>query len=177
MRSQSNRSLKDFGGSDYAKGRPPIVQALWIAISGLIVMRWWCPGTLRLTILRMFGAEIGDNVLIRHRVRIHWPWKLRVGDSSWIGEGAWILNLEPVEIGQDVCISQDAFICTGSHHFDSPTFEFDNGSISIEDGVWIAAKSTVLRGVRIGANSLIGAASVVARDVPADSRVLGSRLV
>ncbi|WP_115948473.1 putative colanic acid biosynthesis acetyltransferase [Rhodococcus wratislaviensis] len=148
-----------------------------MAVSGLVVMHWWCPRRLRIWILRAFGAEIGNDVLIRHRVRIHWPWKLSVGNSSWIGEGAWILNLESVSIGNDVCISQDALICTGSHDFNSSTFEFDNGRIFIEDGVWIAARATILRGVRIGENSLIGATALVASDTPAYSRVLGPHSV
>ena len=173
--SSSERSLKDFRGTGYDKGRSPAIQILWLAVSGLIVMRWWCPRALRIGILRMFGAHIGTNVLIRHRVRIHWPWKLTVGNSSWIGEGVWILNLESVEIGNDVCISQDAMLCTGSHDFRSPTFEFDNGSIVVEDGVWIAAKSTVLRGVRVGANSLVGATALVTRDVKPGSKILAPR--
>ncbi len=92
-----------------------VTQALWLFVSGAVFMRWWCPAKLRVTILRAFGAEVGENVLVRHRVRIHWPWKLDIGDNSWIGEGAWLLNLEPITIGSNVVISQDALICTGSH--------------------------------------------------------------
>ncbi|GAA2064434.1 hypothetical protein GCM10009722_27270 [Williamsia deligens] len=65
-------------------------------------------------ILRAFGASIGHGVVFRHNVRVHWPWRLTIGDNSWIGEGAWILNLERVHIGDDVCISQDVLLCTGS---------------------------------------------------------------
>jgi putative colanic acid biosynthesis acetyltransferase WcaF len=97
---------------------------------------------------------------------------LIVGNNTWIGEGAWILNLEPVEIGNDVCISQDVLVCTGSHDFRSPTFEFDNGRIVIEDGVWLAARSTVLRGVRIGRNSLVGATALVTRDIAPNSKAI-----
>ncbi|WP_241988658.1 putative colanic acid biosynthesis acetyltransferase [Cryobacterium breve] len=118
-------------------------------------------------LLRLFGATVGDNVLIRHRVRIHWPWKLVVGDNSWIGEEVWILNLEPVVIGSDVCISQGVLLCTGSHDRTSQTFEFDNAPIVVEDGAWIAARATVLRGSRIGHDSVIGATALVTGNVPA----------
>lgn len=164
-----SRNLSGFTGAGYVVGRPRVVQALWLLVSGTVVTRWWCPARVRVAILRAFGADIGAGVLIRHRVRVHWPWKLVVGSNSWIGEGSWVLNLEPVVIGHDACISQDVLLCTGSHLRDSPTFEFDNAPIAIGDGVWLCARAVVLRGVRIGAGAVVGANCVVARDVPADS--------
>lgn len=169
------RSLAGFTGAGYDKGRPVHIQALWLAISGLVLTRWWCPGRVRVAILRAFGATIADNVLIRHRVRIHWPWKLTVGADTWIGEDTWILNLEPVTIGSDVCISQAVLLCTGSHDRRSPTFEFDNAPIVIEDGAWVAARATVLRGVTVGADAVVGATALVTADVPAGTTVLAPR--
>ena len=169
------RSLSGFTGSGYVKGRSAPVRAAWLAVSGLVVTRWWCPNVARVWLLRAFGARIGTGCLIRHRVRIHWPWKLVVGDHSWIGEDAWILNLEPVTLGDDVCISQAVLLCTGSHSPHSPTFEFDNGPIVIRDGVWIAARSTVLRGVEIGERAIIGATALVTHDVAPDAVVLAPR--
>jgi len=158
-------SLAGFTGAGYEKGRGPLTQILWFTVSGLLLSHWWCPNALRCTVLRWFGAEIGPGTLIRHRVRIHWPWKLVIGADTWVGEGAWILNLEPVTIGDDVCISQDVLLCTGSHDRRSPTFEFDNAPIRIADGAWIAARATVLRGTSIGANAVVGATALVTSDV------------
>ena len=141
------RRLSGFTGAGYDKGRPVGVQIAWLLSQSLLLMHWWCPMSVRIAMLRRFGAEIGEGVLVRHRVRIHWPWKLRIGDDSWIGEGVWILNLEPVVIGSNVCVSQDVLLCTGSHDRHSPTFEFDNAPITIEDDAWVAARATVLRGV------------------------------
>ena len=141
-------------------------------ISGLVTERWWCPAGLRIAILRAFGATIGSGVNLRHGVRIHWPWKLTVGNDSWIGERVWILNLEPVTVGADVCVSQDVLLCTGSHDHRSPTFEFDNAPIRIEDGAWVAARATVLRGVTVGADSVVGAAALVVSDVGPGTTVL-----
>ena len=109
------RDLSGFTGAGYDKGRNVVWQAAWMLVSGVLTTRWWCPLTLRIAVLRAFGATIGRGVLIRHNVKIHWPWKLTVGDNSWIGEEAWILNLEPVTIGSDTCISQAVLLCTGSH--------------------------------------------------------------
>ncbi|MFI5509961.1 DapH/DapD/GlmU-related protein [Mycobacterium sp. NPDC051804] len=166
------RSLSGFTGAGYDKGRSVLVQIAWLASSGMVVTRWWCPNRLRLAILRAFGAQIGKGTLIRHRVRVHWPWKLVVGENTWIGEGVWILNLEPVSIGDDVCISQEALLCTGSHQRRSPTFEFDNAPIRIGDGAWIAVRSTILRGVTVGEDAVVGATALVTSDVPPGALVL-----
>ncbi|TSE00410.1 putative colanic acid biosynthesis acetyltransferase [Skermania sp. ID1734] len=172
-----NRSLAGFTGRGYDKGRGVVVQILWLVVSGAVVTRWWCPLRLRLWILEAFGASIGRGTLIRHRVRIHWPWKLVVGQDSWIGEDTWILNLEPVTVGDNVCISQSVLLCTGSHDRHSPTFEFDNAPITIGDGVWIATRATLLRGVKVGDRSVIGATALITDDVPSDTLMVAPRAV
>ncbi len=159
-------SLRGFRGDGYDKGRSKLVQALWFACMNLVWAKWWCPPRARPAILRLFGAEVGTNVFIRHRVRVLWPWKLTVGDDVWIGEDAWLLDLEPITIGHDVCVSQGAFLCTGSHDRRSPTFEYDNGPIAVEPGSWIGARATVLRGVTVGAGAVVAAGAVVRTDVP-----------
>lgn len=166
------RSLRGFTGEGYDRGRGVLWQILWLAVQSAVLTRWWCPGSVRVAVLRGFGAQIGADVIIRHRVRIHWPWKLSVGDGAWIGEGSWILNLEPVRIGDDTCISQEVFLCAGSHHFDHPTFEFDNATITIGSRTWIAARATVLRGVTIGDDVLVGACALVAKDLEDGVRAL-----
>lgn len=169
--------LSNFTGDGYNKGRSRLVCALWMTVSSTVFRAWWCPSRVRVLILRAFGARIGTEVLIRHRVRIHWPWKLSVGSNVWIGEGVWILNLEPVEIGSNVCVSQDVMLCTGSHDFYSHDFHFDNGSIVIEDSTWLALKVVVLRGVTIGKGSLVGACALVAKSLPPASRVAAAASV
>ncbi|GAA3298044.1 hypothetical protein GCM10020295_32650 [Streptomyces cinereospinus] len=121
--------------------------------------------------LRAFGARVGRRVLIRRGVRVHWPWRLSVGDDVWIGEDAWLLNLEQITIGNDVCVSQGALLCTGSHQHHHPTFEFDNGPIRLEPGAWVAARSVVLRGVTVGRGAVVGASAVARRDVAAGAVV------
>ena len=148
------------------RGEPSTSRRCGCLASGLLVQPWWAPGRLR--------VEIADGVLVRHRVRIHWPWKLSIGEDSWIGEATWILNLEPVRIGRDVCVSQGVLLCTGSHDRRSPTFEFDDAPIEIEDGAWVAARATVLRGVTVGHVATVGATALVTHDVDADSVLLAA---
>lgn len=168
----ARRSLAGFRGEGYDKGRGVTWQAAWQLASAVVVMPWFVPVRVRIAVLRAFGARIGSGVNLRSGVRVHWPWKLEIGDDSWIGERAWILNLEPVTIGADVCISQDVLLCAGSHDRRSPTFEFDNAPIRIHDGAWVAARATVLRGVTIGEDAVVGATALVTRDVPAHATVL-----
>lgn len=167
----AKRSLAARRGKPYDKGRGVFAQALWVAMSTIVFKQVWCPNRLRCAILRWFGGEIGSGVLIKQQVNVQWPWKLTIGDNSWVGVGADLYNLEHITIGSDVCVSQYVFLCAGSHDRHSPTFEFDNGPIVVEDGVWLCARSMVLRGVRIGANSVVGATALVATDVPPDSLV------
>src|SRR5262245_15714173 len=130
-----------------------------------MLRRWWCPNRLRISVIRMFGGRIGERTLIRHNVKIHWPWKLTIGSDCWIGEETWILNLEPVVIGDNTCLSQGVLLCTGSHDRRSPKFAYDNAATSDGDGVWIAARATILRGVTIGDRAVVGATSLVASDI------------
>lgn len=169
--SGSNWSLAARRGRPYDKGRGFVPQALWVGVSTLVFTQVWCPNRLRLAILRWFGAQVGTGVLVKHRVRIQWPWKLSIGNDSWVGTDAELYNIDDIVIGSDVCISQHVYVCTGSHDRHSPSFDFDNGPITIENGVWLCARSTILRGVTIGARSVVGAGSLVTRDVPADSVV------
>jgi putative colanic acid biosynthesis acetyltransferase WcaF len=152
-----------------------MVQAAWFTVQNLFFYKWWLPAALRPLILRIFGADIGHGVFIRHRVRVLWPWKLTVGDNSWIGEDAWILNLEPVRIGHDVCVSQGVFLCTGSHDIASPTFEYDNAPITIRDEAWLGAQAMILRGVTIGRGAVIAARSRVSSDVIPESVLRSTR--
>src|SRR5215207_5432097 len=169
------RSLAQFKGTGYSKGRPVVVQAIWFAVQPMVFSQWWLPAAFRSIILRLFGAQIGNAVLIRHRVRVLWPWKLCIGDNCWIGEDAWILNLEPVTIGHDVCISQGV-LCAGGHDMTSPTFEYDNGPIAIADEVWLGAQAMVLRGVTVRKGAVVAARCKVSDDVSPGSLLTTSGL-
>jgi hypothetical protein len=109
------------GRPDLDRGRSGWVEALWYLLKCaffLSALPW--PAGLKCGLLRRFGAKIGSGVYIKPRVNIHFPWKLEIGDHSWIGEEVFLLNLEPIVIGSHCCISQRAFLCTGNHDFRRP---------------------------------------------------------
>lgn len=159
------RDLSTFTLAGYDKGRPKAVQAAWLTVQNLVFSAWWCPAALRVALLRAFGARIGAGVLIRHRVRVLWPWKLTIGDQAWIGEGAWLLNLEPITIGANACVSQEALLCTGNHDYRADDFRYRNAPIHVGDGAWVGARAIVLPGVHVGTEAVVAAGTTVSRDV------------
>lgn len=122
---------------------------------------------IKILLLRLFGAKVGTGVVIKPRVNIKHPWRLVVGENVWIGEGVWIDNLVKVEIGSNVCISQEALLLTGSHDYTDRKFRLTLGEIHLEDGVWIAANVVVCPGVRCARNAVITVGSVLRKDAEA----------
>ena len=132
------------------------------------------PSFLKRTILRIFGAEIGKGVVIKPCINIKYPWMLSVGNHSWIGEGVWIDCLGNVNIGANCCISQGAFLLCGNHNFSVSSFDLIVGDITLEDGVWLGAKSIVTTGVTCHTHSVLSAGSVTSKDLEAYSIYRGN---
>jgi putative colanic acid biosynthesis acetyltransferase WcaF len=97
------------------------------------------PSGFKRWLLQLFGAKMGKGVVIKPRVNIHMPWKLVVGNYVWIGEEVFILNFEKITIGDNVCVSQRAFLCGGNHDFGVPSMPYRNGPITLQDGSWVGA--------------------------------------
>lgn len=131
----------------------------------------------RIMALRLFGAEIGSNVKIRGRCRVHFPWNLSVGNNTWIGEEVWFINHEKVAIGSNVCISQRTVICSSGHDYQRANFGYEHRPIFIKDGAWLCLDAKVLPGVRIGTCSVVASGEVVRNSVPDYSMLIGGRLI
>jgi putative colanic acid biosynthesis acetyltransferase WcaF len=154
--------LDRFQNRGFERGRSRLTEALWLLLQGLLVDSW-IPGSMhRIAILRLFGAKIGRGVVIKPHVRVKFPWRLEIGDYSWIGEGVWIDNLAGVTIGSHCCISQGAYLCTGSHDWSLETFDLITRPIVLEDHVWLCARCAVGPGVRArqGAVLTLGSTAV-----------------
>lgn len=132
------------------------------------------PSELRVALLRAFGARIGQGVVVRSNVNVTFPWRLEVGDYVWFGEEVIVLSLAEVSIESHVCLSQRAFLCTGSHDFRAPKFDLVTKPIVIRRRSWVAAQSFIAPGVEIGEESMIAAGSVVLENVPPKSLVRGN---
>lgn len=137
----------------------------WAVVELLLVSNpWQISSRIRVGALRRFGAVIGDGVIFRPRTRVRFPWKLRIGENSWIGEGVWIHNQNNVHIGSNAVVSQDTFITTGSHDI-RRDMALRTRPVVIEDGAWVTARCIVLGGSRIGRSAVVGPGSVVSGDV------------
>jgi putative colanic acid biosynthesis acetyltransferase WcaF len=159
--------LSKYDNSWYKPGRNVFVRACWILFNALFVQCNWNPSShLRVFLLRLFGAKIGRGVVIKPGVNIKYPWHLSLGNHVWIGENVWIDNHTLVSIGNHTCISQGAYLLTGNHHYGQTSFDLIVKSITIEDGVWIGAKSTVCPGITCHSHSVLTLTSVATRDLP-----------
>ena len=149
------------------RGRSLLYEGMWYGVKCLFFLSplpW--PGSLRRTLLRCFGATIGEGVVVKPRVNIHFPWKLEVGDHVWIGEEVNLLNFEPIVIHQHACVSQRSFLCTGNHNYRDPSFSYCNAPIAIRAGAWVGAQAFVGPGSTIGSEAVVCAGSVVTGDIP-----------
>jgi putative colanic acid biosynthesis acetyltransferase WcaF len=117
-------------------------------------------------LLRCFGARLGTRCHIYASAKIWAPWNLECGPLACISNDAEIYNPVTVVLGEGVVVSQGAFLCAASHDYKDPTFPVIHGPIVLGKRAWVAARAIVLMGVTIGEGSVIGAGSVVTRDVP-----------
>ena len=167
--------LRDYDNSDFDRGAPGWKEALWMLVKcAFFLSSWPWPNSLRIALLRAFGGRVGERVVIRSRVNITFPWRLTLGDDIWIGEEVLILSLAPVLIESDVCLSQRAFLCTGSHAFRKDTFDLVTRPVTIRSGSWLAAGAFIAPGVEIGSGSVVSAGAVVFESVPQSSLVRGN---
>jgi putative colanic acid biosynthesis acetyltransferase WcaF len=137
----------------------------------------WTPKPLngwRLLWLRLFGAKLFGVPFVHQRARIQIPWNLTMHDRSCLGDRANAYSLGPIEIQACATIAQEAYLCTGTHDFSHPEQPLQVMKILIEENAFIGARAFVLPGVTIGKNSVVGACSVVTRDVPAGAIVAGN---
>ena len=151
-----------------------IVQLWWIVQGTLFRMSPQFLYGFRRFLLRLFGAKIGKNVIIRSTVRTTYPWKVSIGDYSWIGDDVVLYSLGEIEIGKNVVVSQKSYLCTGSHDYLKEAFPIFAKKINIEDECWLATDVFVAPGIIIKKGTVVGARSSVYNDLPANKMCIGN---
>ena len=170
-------NLNKFDNSNYHPG-PPWKRLVWYFVNVLCFQNSLSTFSgFKVALLKLFGAKIGQGVVIKPSVNIKYPWFLEIGDHCWIGEGVWIDNLAWVRLGSHVCISQGAMLLTGNHDYKKSTFDLITKEINIEDGCWIGAKSIVCPGVTCQTHAVLSVGSVATQNLAADTIYQGNPAV
>lgn len=160
--------LSEYDNSWYSSTGSKLKEILWYFVGAPLIRSSLLPfSNIRSRLLRLFGAEIARGVVLKPGIRVKYPWLLMVGNHTWIGEDVWIDNLVQVIVGNNACISQGAYLCTGSHDWSDPAFGLRLGPINVEDGAWIGARAMICPGVRIGECAVASAGSIVTKNIPA----------
>jgi putative colanic acid biosynthesis acetyltransferase WcaF len=159
--------LSQYDNSWYHPGGSAAKRILWFFFGQPILRSAWIPFSgMRVKLLQIFGACIGEGVVIKPSVDVKYPWHLVIGDHCWIGEHTWIDNLTTVRIGRNVCVSQGAYLCTGNHDWSDPAFGLMVAPIQLGEGSWVGAKSVLTPGSVLGTAAIVAAGSVVVGTVP-----------
>lgn len=160
-------NLEQYSQPEYAIGRPKWVVLLWWLVQAtLFPLTLHAHHAPRRLLLRWFGAQVGRNTVIRPSARFYYPWKIEIGDHSWIGSDVELYSLDRISIGSHCVVSQKSYLCTGSHDPSDPTFGLITAPIVLGNGVWVAADCFIGPGVTVGANTVVGARSSVFGDLP-----------
>lgn len=167
--------LRRYDQSWYDAGRPKwYILLWWLAQAVVFPLTLHASHGPRCALLRFFGARIGHGVVIRPTARVTYPWKVEIGDYSWIGDDVVLYSLDTIRIGCHCVVSQESYLCTGSHDASDPAFGLTTAPIVIENGAWVATDCFIGPGVTVGANALVGARSSVFGDLPSGYICLGS---
>jgi putative colanic acid biosynthesis acetyltransferase WcaF len=159
-------NLESYNNYPYHPGGNTLKRIVWHYVNAVVFKSTLFPVyALKVAILRLFGAKIGNQVEFKPGVNIKYPWHLNIGNEVWIGENVWIDCLVPVTIGNNVCVSQGAVILTGSHNYKKTSFDLITGSVVLEDGAWIGAAAIVNQGITVGSHAVLTTSSVATKNL------------
>jgi len=160
--------LSRFNNSDFPLGAGIIKRMLWYLTNALFFLNPLFPfRSPKPVLLRLFGAQVGRGVVIHPGVNIKFPWKLSIGDHVWIGQRAWLDNIDQLIIHDNVVISQGAMLILGSHDYKKPDYPTLAGPVVLEEGCWVGAGAMVLGGVTLRSHALLAAGSVAGKNLKA----------
>jgi putative colanic acid biosynthesis acetyltransferase WcaF len=154
--------------SPYPRGEV-IRREFWSLVQATIFR--WSPRPwhgFRARLLRWFGADIPEpaKVVIFPTARIVFPWKLSLAPRAMVGPHVRLYNLAPITLQRGANISQSCHLCSGSHDFLRWSMPLVARPIVIGENAWLGADVFVGPGVAIGELCVVGARSVVVRDLP-----------
>lgn len=143
---------------------------------------WWCfcswtpkpANPWRLFWLKAFGAKIHGRPFVHQRARIQIPWNMVLYHRAALGDRANAYSLDRIEIHAHATVAQEAYLCTGTHAFDNPEKNLVTAPVIIGSHAFIGARAFIMPGVSIGEHAVVGACSVVTKDVLPSTTVRGN---
>ena len=133
----------------------------WRFVNSFLFLNFLVPLSFyRVILLKLFGARIGKNCIIKPNVKIYNPKNLFLGDNVWLGENTDLFTLNKITIENNVVLSQYVYLCTGSHDIKN-NFKTVSGPITIKKNSWICTKSTILKDIVVPENSIIEACTLL----------------
>jgi acetyltransferase-like isoleucine patch superfamily enzyme len=135
-----------------------------------------------LEMLRDGRLELGEHVLFEPGVWLTGPppARIRIGTGSFLNLGVMVASMHLVEIGAHCMFANGCFVTDADHRYDDPVTPVpwqgfsSKGPTRVGDNVWCGANVVITSGVTVGERSVIGANSVVTRDLPARSIAVGA---
>jgi len=162
---EKTQLYKNFNTGNFNIGAPLIKQLLWYVTDILFFRSKMVPfSNILVSLLRLFGAKIGLEVRIKPGIYVKYPWKLTVGNYSWLAD-CYLENLDFIHIGANCCISQQALLMTGNHNYAKVGFDLMTAPIILEDGVWVASSAKVVPGVTLRNHAVLCMDSVATKDL------------
>lgn len=128
----------------------------------------------RLQILKIFGAKISGIPFVDGSARIQIPWHLTLHHRACIGERVVAYNLGEIEVHEGATVAQETYLCTGTHNFDLNNLQLITKKITINKKAFLGVRSMILPGIVVGESSIVGAQSVVTKNVKPNSVVVGN---
>jgi len=128
----------------------------------------------RIFILRLFGTKIYGKPFVHQRARIQIPWNLTLYNRAAIGDRTVIYSLGEIVIHESAIVSQEAYVCTGTHAFENSNKNLITAPVVIGANSFIGARAFILPGITIGAHAIVGACSVVTKNVDEGETVRGN---
>ena len=142
-----------------------------------LILCSWTPkpaNAWRIFWLKLFGAKIYGHPFVHQRARIQIPWNLILHDRSALGDRANLYSLGIIEIHENATVAQEAYLCTGTHAFNKPSKNLVTASIIIGKRAFIGARAFIMPGINIGEDAIVGACSVVTKNVQPKTVVKGN---
>ena len=128
----------------------------------------------RLIILRIFGANIAGIPFVHSSAKIRIPWHLTLMHRACLGEKSNSYNLGKIEVHESATIAQEAYLCTGTHDFHKTSMQLITQKIIVRENAFIGVRAMILPGVTIGKNAIVGAQSVITKDLANDEIFAGN---